>query len=95
MLPVTTTRMRRERAPPELCTLGWHLCQHPLCGALRGHADADIAWTPLSFIWEHHSERLHFWAWKVQSSCGKEIIYSLKLKKREKLYSEWVDAMCT
>lgn len=50
MLPVTTTRMRGGRGRlPELCTLGWHLCQHPLCGALRGHAeDADIAWTPLS-----------------------------------------------
>ena len=50
MLPVTTTRMRGGRGRlPEPCALGWHLCQHPLCGALRGHAeDADKAWTPLS-----------------------------------------------
>ena len=88
MLPVTTTRMRGGRGRlPEPCALGWHLCQHPLCGALRRmpikrghpslHLGAPFRTTPIPL-----------WAWKVQSSCGKEIVYSLKLKKRDKLYSE-------
>lgn len=49
MLPGTTARMRGRRGRlPEPCALGWHLCQCPLCGALRGHVeDADKAWTPL------------------------------------------------
>ena len=36
-----------------------------------------------------------FSGWKVKSDCRKKIIYSLKMKKREKICSEWLDAMCT
>lgn len=36
-----------------------------------------------------------FWGWKVKSNCRKKIIYSLRMKKREKICSEWLDAMCT
>ena len=49
MLPISTAGMRGGRGHlPEPCALGWHLCQRPLCGALRGHVEgADKAWTSL------------------------------------------------